>query len=418
MQAENYKHVSCVLLDCSHFTKPNEIAGLVQVARQGAPDSYILAVASSKLSPEDARIVKTSGASLVIMENEYFSSSKLEFILTQVIRSAYIPIKTLDLIEGTEPTFPLFYLMPMNKKFLRVGKPSCKIRRDFLDKYKEVGELYLQRTDLGAWVEYTNSFSADDNESLLRKCRLKFLQLNQSFLDLALLVTDQSSGASFAQGRELYDVCLSFAANLLDSLTHIGDPWVVISNSAIGDFGSVERAPAIAAYAGLLSSVSKTGDAKEIMIGALLSDIGYLDLSPSTTQKIRNNRYDDMNAEELMEYHKHPIFSLNQCLSRKLPLTDNIKDIILQSHERMDQKGFPNRPRGDKLNEAAMLVRLCWDLDTRAQVRMGEARPDINTIRSQMGQSIMNESGNYSIGFLMKMAKFLAPNNNGEVILA
>lgn len=418
MQAESFKHISCVLLDCSHFTKPNEIAGLVQVARQGAPDSYILAVASSKLHPEDARVVKSSGASLVIMENEYVTSSKLEFILTQVIRSAYIPIKTIDLIEDTEPTFPLFYLMPMNKKFLKVGKPGSKIRRDFLDKYKEVGELYLQRTDLDAWVEYTNSFSADDSESLLRKCRLKFLQLNQSFLDLALLVTDQSSGASFAQGKELYDVCLSFAANLLDSLTHIGDPWAVISNSAIGDFGSVERAPAIAAYAGLLSSVSKTGDAKEIMIGALLSDIGYLDLSPSTTQKIRNNRYDDMNAEELMEYHKHPIFSLNQCLSRKLPLTENIKDIILQSHERMDQKGFPNRPRGDKLNEAAMLVRLCWDLDTRAQVRMGEVRPDINAIRSQLGQTISNESGNYSIGFLMKMAKFLTPNNNGEVIMA
>lgn len=418
MESDRFKSISCVLLDCSHFTKPNEIAGLVQVARQGAPDSYILTVASSKLQPEDARVVKTSGASLVIMENEYFSSSKLEFILTQVIRSAYIPIKTIDLIEDTEPTFPLFHLMPVNKKFLKVGKSGNKVRRDFLEKYREVGELYLQRADLDSWVQYTNSFSADDTDSLLRKCRLKFLQLSQSFLNLALLVTDQSSGASFAQGRELYDSCQSFAGDLLESLIHIPNPWMVISTSAIGDFGSVERAPAIAAYAGLLSAASKTGDAKEIMIGALLADVGYLDLSPTTTQKIRNNRYEEMNAEEKMEYHKHPIFSLNQCLSRKLPLTEGIKDIILQSHERMDQKGFPNRPRAEKLSEEAMLVRLCWDLDTRSQVRMGETRPDIEDIKMKLAQSIMNESGNYSIGFLMKITKVLSEGpGNGEVIM-
>ncbi|MEK2647271.1 HD domain-containing phosphohydrolase [Bdellovibrio sp. BCCA] len=417
-KSETYKAITCVLLDCSHLTKPNEIAGLVQVARQGAPDSYILAIASSKLQAEDARVIKTSGASLVMMENEYVSSSKLEFILSQVIRSAYIPIKTVDLIEGTEPPFPLYYLMPINKKFLKVGKPGNTIRRDFLEKYKEIGELYLRRTDLDAWVEYTNSFSAEDNDSLIRKCRLKFLQLNQSFLNLILLVTDQSSGASFAQGKDLYDICQKFAGDLLESLVHIGDPWIVISNSAIGDFGSVERAPAIAAYAGLLSSESKTGDAKEIMIGALLSDVGYLDLSPSTTQKIRNNHYADMNAEERMEYQKHPIYSLNQCLSRKLPLTESIKDIILQSHERVDQKGFPNKPRSDKLTEAAMLVRLCWDLDTRTQVRMGEARPNIETVKAQLAQTITNETGNYSVGFLMKMSRFLKPKvRNDDVIV-
>lgn len=406
--AESYKTISCVVLDCSAVEKPNEVAGVVQVAKQCAPDSYILVVASSKLRPEDARVVATSGASIVIMESEYYSSSKLEFILTQVIRSAYIPIKTIDLIVGTEPTFPLYHLMPVNKKFLKVANPGIVVRRDFLDKYSEVGELYLRRADLGAWAEYTNSFVSDDSDSLLRQCRLKFLMLNQSFLNLALLVADQSSAASFAQGRELYDICLGFAGDLLESLVHIKDPWVVISNSAIGDFGSVERAPAIAAYAGLLSSNSRTGDPKEVMIGALLSDIGYLELSPSAAQKIRTNMMEDMNAEEQMEYKKHPIFSLNQCLSRKLPLSENIKDMILQSHERFDQKGFPNQPRSDKIAEEAMLVRLCWELDSRSQVRMGEERVDIERIKSQLVSSALSDSGNYALSFLMRISKFLS----------
>lgn len=372
--SENYKNMSCVLLDCSQIAKPNEVAGVVQVARQGAPDSYILVVASSKLSPEDARIVKASGASIVTMDNEYYSSSKLEFILTQVIRSAFIPIKAIDLIPESELDFPLYYLLPLNGRFLKVSKPGTVMRSDFLLKCQEMGELYIRRNDLKAWTEYSNTYMLDDNESLARRCRLKFLQLNQSFLNLVLMVTDQSSAASFSQGKELYDTCVEFASELLKSLQDVQDPWSVVNNSAIGDFGSVERAPAVAAYAGLLSLETGIGKPLEVMIGALLSDIGYLDLSPAATEKIRSYKMKSLNGEEQMEYFKHPIFSLNQCLSRKLPLSEVIKDIVLQTHERMDQKGFPNRPRPDKLREEAMLVQLCWELDEQSQVRMGEEK--------------------------------------------
>ncbi len=405
--SNTYKNMACVLLDCSQITKPNEVAGVVQVARQGAPESYILVVASSKLSPEDARIVKASGASIVTMDSEFYSSSKIEFILTQVIRSAFIPIKAIDLMPDSEPTFSLYYLMPLNNKFLKLSKPGIVLNKEFLAKCHEMGELYISRNDLDAWAEYTNMFSADDSESHARRCRLKFLQLNQSFLNLALLITDQSSGASFAQGKELYDVCAGFASDLLKSLQDIQDPWIVVNNSAIGDFGSVERAPSVAAYAGLLSLETKIGNPLEIMIGALLSDIGYLDLSPSATEKVRCNKINEMNGEESMEYHKHPIFSLNQCLSRKLPLSEVIKDIILQSHERVDQKGFPHRPRADKLSEEAMLVQLCWDLDAQSQVRMGEQKKMINDIKKQVVQAAQAETSRYSLGFLMKLAKNL-----------
>lgn len=417
-ESERYKAISCVLLDCSTLEKSNEIAGKVQVAKQAAPSSYIMAVVSSKLSPEDARIAKTSGASIVIMENEYLLSSKAEFILSQVLRSTYNPIKTLDLIVGSETTFPIFHLLPFNRKFLKVAKPGYKVEQNFLDKYVEVGDLYLQRDDLDAWVHYTNRYASEDSESHLRKCRVRFLQLRQSFLNLVLLITDQSSNASFSQGRDLFAACEGFASDLLDAMKNVSDPWSVINNSAVGDFGSVERAPAIAAYAGILSSQAQMGDPKEVMIGALLADVGFLDLSPSATEKIRQNRMDEMNGEEKMEYQKHPIYSLNQCLSRKLPLSENIKEIISQSHERADQKGFPHQPRTDKLNEVAMLVRLCWELDMRCQVRMGEARVDIKEAKQELAESVKNDPGNYSFAFINKVLKVLTKPSGSKSAVA
>lgn len=405
--SSTYKNIVSIILDCSNFEKSNEVAGTVQVARQAAPDSYILAIVSSKLSPEDARVIKTSGASLVIMEQEYFDSSKVEFVLTQIVRSAFIPIKVTDLIEGTEPSFPIFYLMPANKKFLMVLKPGTAIQNSFLSRYHEVGELYINRNYLKDWTEYISSFSTNDHAGLIRSCRLKFLQLSQSYLSLALLITDRSSATSFAQGKELYEICESYASDLLASLKDISDPWDTINNAAIGDFGSIERAPTIAAYAGLLSARSNIGKPLEVMLGALFSDLGYLDLKPTTTQKIRENKLNSMTIEEKREYEQHPVFSLNQCLSRKLPFSENVKNIILQSHERMDQKGFPNQIRTDKLTEESMLVRLCWDLDSRSQVQLGKERVSIKKAKENLSKSIINESDNYSLVFLMKINKFL-----------
>lgn len=405
-----YRNIVTVVLDCSHFEKANDVAGLVQVAKQSSPKSFIIAVVNAKLTGEDARIIKTSGSSIVILENEYFATSKVEFILTQIIRAIYIPIKTVDLFEDSEPDFALYYLMPVNRKFLKVAKPGQTIRKDFLEKYKEVGDLYIERSAFKSWTEYSNSFPVHGSEGLLRSCRLKFIQLNQSFLNLVLLVADQSSGASFAYGRELYETCHSFATDLLNLLKSIDDPWMIISNSAIGDFGSVERSPAIASYAGLLSVQSHIGDPVEVMIGALLADVGYLDLNPVVTQKIRNSSPEVLDSAEILEYQKHPLFSLNQCLSRKLPLTETIKNIILQSHERVDQTGYPNKIRIDKITEESMLIRLCSELDSRSQIRMGEKRQDIRAVKEQMSQTIMDEAGNYSFGFLLKINKLLKQN--------
>lgn len=411
VDTESYKSITAIVLDCAQYARPNEVAGLVQVARQGSCEAYIIVIASSKMNPEDTRIAKTSGASLVIMENEFYVSSKLEFVLSQVIRSAYIPLKVVDLIADTAAPFDLFHLLPINRKFVRVLKSQYSLRQDFLDKYAEVGDLYIQRRDLAAWVEYSNSLRSDDEAGQIRTCRLRFLQMNQSFLELALMISDQSTASSFSVGRELFESCRGFSFDLHKALAGVGDPWKIISSSAIGDFGSVERCPAIAAYAGVLSSRFQIGFAEEVMIGALLSDIGYLELSPSTTLKIREGRLQDLNAEEQMEYFKHPIFSLNSCLSRKLPLTEAIKDMILMSHERMDQKGFPHRVRADKITEEAMLVRFCWELDSRSQLRLGQERPDIENIKRSLLSHFSDDPGSFSVSFATKLGKLMTPDS-------
>ena len=48
--------------------------------------------------------------------------------------------------------------------------------------------------------------------------------------------------------------------------------------------------------------------------------------------------------------------SLNVSLSRRLPIGEGMKDIILNTHEKNDGTGFPNRFRGEKIPHEAVLT--------------------------------------------------------------
>jgi response regulator RpfG family c-di-GMP phosphodiesterase len=228
--------------------------------------------------------------------------------------------------------------------------------------------------------------------------------LLKSYVDLILLVSDQSEYASFKEGAQLYEKCEQLSGQLMTTLGSVGNAWDVINNSAIGEFGSLERSPAIAAYAGLLSLHSQMGDPTKVMTAALIADISILDLSPRMTQKIRRGEaIESLHAEDQQAFQNHPISSLNKALSRKLQIPDEVKNIILCSHERSDQKGFPNRPRPEKIPQESMLIHISEMIDRASLIRMGEARPQITDIKKQIFEEQSKDGRFFSLLFLEKI---------------
>lgn len=398
--------VKCFILDCTKFSNIHEAAGPIQVARQVMDRSYIICVLDSRVQPEHMELLKKSGANLIMLDNEFTANSKLEFVTSQVIKSAYIPVKIADLIRDTNLGCPLYMLMPKNQKFLKVYKAGYNLGNEFLCRHETTQELYIHRNDIQHWSDYIKNYSGDGDNLDMRVCRAQFMKLQQAFLDMVLMLSDQTTSASFSGGKVLFENCRTFAKELLNSLAKVRYPWQVINNSSIGDFGSVERGTAIAAYAGLLSKKSQIGNPESIMLGALLADIGILLISPLTTEKLRDSKLQDMTGEEKMEFEKHPIFSLNQILSKRIPLEDTVKDMILLSHERTDQKGFPNRPGGNKITEESMLVRLCQEIDSALTIRMGFERIDFDSVFQNFIEEKIAQSEGYSLALLYKLKPF------------
>ncbi|MNK97650.1 hypothetical protein D3C87_1179940 [compost metagenome] len=402
--ADEAERVRCFILDCTKFTNIHEAAGTIQVARQVMDRSFIVCVLDSRVKPEDMEMLKKSGSNLVMLDSEFSTNSKLEFVSSQIIKSAFLPIKPVDFVENSTAQCAFYMLMPKNQKYLRIYKPGQNISAEFIKKFITTPELYIHRSDVESWSGYIGAFHASSKEdSAARACRGRFLKLQQAFLDLVLVISDQTSSSSFGGGKELFENCQKFTAELLESLAEVKYPWDIINNSSIGDFGSVERGTAIAAYAGMLSRAAQIGNPQKIMLGALFADIGLILLSPRTTKKVRLDQMQNFNAEEKMEFEKHPIFSLNQMLSKRLQLDEDIKDMILYSHERMDQKGFPSRPGPNKIREDSMIVRLAQEVDQALMLRMGKERVEfLQEFESFLDQKIKNIDG-YTLAMLFKL---------------
>ena len=405
-QAADAGTVKCFILDCTKFANIHEAAGPIQVARQVMDRSYIVCVLDSRVQPEHMDLLKKSGANLIMLDNEFTTNSKLEFVTSQVIKSAYIPVKTADLVQDTSLECSLYILLPKNQKFLKISKPGYIFSKEFLIRHQTTQEFYIHRHDVPPWIEYVKTYSGSGDHLEARVCRAQFMKLQQAFLEMVLMLSDQTSSASFSGGKVLFENCRAFAKELLQSLEKVRFPWQVINNSSVGDFGSVERGTAVAAYAGLLSKKSRIGEPAKVMLGALLADIGILLISPAATEKLRCQKLQEMSGEEKMEFEKHPIFSLNQILSKRIPLEEDVKDMILLSHERSDQKGFPNRPGPNKLSEECMLVRLCQEIDNALTLRMGQEK--VNTeerFQSFIDEKIAQIDG-YSLSVLYKLKPF------------
>ncbi len=384
--------------------KKEEIAQMVQIVKHVYTDCFICVVTDRKIPNDAIEFLKKSGANFVMLENEFHETSRLEFVASQVIRASYVPTKISEFAKDSVLDFTLFHLMPLNQKLLPILPKGTPLDEKRLKKLEIVGEVFVRRDEVDRYQHYVETHLGNSAKGLQGRCRAQYLSLCTSHTQLIFNLLDQSEGASFKEGKWLYDRCELLARDLLSTLASVGEAWDVVNNSSLGEFGSVERSPTIAAYSGLLSLMGAMGDAVEVMVAALLADIGMLELNPRISQKIRQTHgLENLTEAELKEYHQHPKISLNRCLDRKLAIKDSVRNIILSTHERVDGKGFPEGRDASEIPLDAMLIQFCEMIDRGAMVKMGQERTSIQEVRQTLVDQEIKDAKIFSYVFLQKI---------------
>jgi response regulator RpfG family c-di-GMP phosphodiesterase len=399
-----YDLIQFILISVPDFKNKEDLAALVQKVRKISNEGFICVVIGKENPLATAEFVKLSGANLVLLENEFFESSRIEFFASQIIRASYVPVKLSEFPKNAKLDFTLYHLMPLNQKLLPVLPKATPLSEGRLKKLEGISELFVRRDEVDRYRQYVESNPDLSNQGLKSRCRAQYLSFRHSHTQLIFLLSDQSEKASYKEGKWLYERCQNLAKDLLATLSSVGEAWDVVNNASLGEFGSVERSPTIAAYAGLLSLMGSVGEPVDVMMGSLLSDLGMLELSPSITGKIRRSTsLGELSADELSQYQKHPVLSVNRCVSGKLPIKDSIRNMILCSHERIDGVGFPEQKKVDQIPPGAMLIQFSELIDRKAIIKIGQPRMTVREAREQIFEIEVKENHIFSIWFLEKL---------------
>lgn len=372
-------------------------------------NSFLVCVVPDKLGRDVASFVKMSGANLILLEDELYKTSKFEYACTQTLKADFLPIKVADLMPNKTVDFDIYHLMPLRGKFIRFAVDGSEITAEKIAKSAEVGELYIKKTGAEAFAKYCASNPDKSAASLARRCRTQFLALYAGYAQMVFLLTDQSEYGSFKEGEVLLKKCRELASVLMTTLGEFGNAWEIVNNSTIGEFGSTERAPAIAAYAALFSLQMEIEGIEEMMIAALLAELGLILLPPTITEKIRKGQMDKFTPQELETYENYPKMSLDICLQRKLPVEEKLRDLLISTHERADGKGFPRKLAARKINDQMQMIHFCSVFDQKTTVIMGRQRVDREVVRMQMIDEEFANTARFSITFMDRMKKAFTP---------
>jgi HD-GYP domain-containing protein (c-di-GMP phosphodiesterase class II) len=399
-----YDLVQVAILDVDPSISFNSVVETLQMFKFSLPHTFICVVLDGKASADNIQLMKKSGSDFVILEPQFMQTCRLEFITSQIIRAAFIPVKVTELALNTSLDFTLYHLMPLNQKMLPVLPKGTTLTAERSKKFESVSELFIKREEVDAYNKYIQTNADKSAKGLTSRCRSQYLSLCFAHSRFIFNLIDQSENASFKEGRELISRCETLAQDLLATLSAVGEAWEVVNNSSLGEMGSVERSPTLAAYAGLFALTMNLSNSIEIMMACLLADIGMLDLSPKAGKKIRSTGLiTSLSTTELSEYKSHPKTSVQRCLDKKLAMDDKLREMILNSHERADGTGFPEGKPGAKISIGAMLIHFCELVDKTAMIKMGQARVSVEVVRKKIIQEEITQAKTFSYTFLQQM---------------
>jgi hypothetical protein len=162
--------------------------------------------------------------------------------------------------------------------------------------------------------------------------------------------------------------CNKLCEDLLSNIGSYSEAWNVTNQSTVGEFGSLERAPAITTYCGLFGLCLDQQNVAQVMLSALFANVALLLAPPALTSALRSGR--TLSKEEDAWMAKVPETSLKLILDRKLSFEEKWRRILLSVNiqgQELEEHRFRSQ---------IQMIQMARTFDERSCVRMGQERTD------------------------------------------
>lgn len=396
-----------ILVSLDELESLQERMKLLQQLREVFPRSQIVATVLDGVTVDDCDMLRASGAGYLVLLQELRNSSKLYYLAALLVQGTYIPVPVTDLFPSTQVNFNAYHKLVLNQKFLPVIFSGFVFSDKKYRQLETAQQVYVRREELADYRKYIENYHDQVGSALKKRCRASMMHLMGLYSEILLML---SLDCEAAKKEKLQEKILQFkdgAEQLGTYLKGCPDVWNVIARSLEFQFCRYERGPYILAYAIYISQKAECGSFHDVVMTALLADLGILELSPSCYKTLQTKNEKHLKPDELASYQHHPMTSLNRVMLRELQISEETKSSIVCTHERNDQKGFPNQSPADKIPEAAQLIQFCEVLDRRVRASLEDGIVTHDFVRKQVWEEEKDSLKRFNAEFLNKIEKVL-----------
>lgn len=369
------------------------------------PRSRIVTVMDASFSRENLEGSQNSRVT-ALSQTEFFSTLKFEYLCLYRCRSQYFEIQPTDLFPMTTMAFPAFVRLVLNQRYLAVVYSNTVLSDDRFSRLGNADGLFIQMKDSEKYLQYINNYFDTSGAGLKKRARALFLSVYFYSLHLNESILFDFKSASDEHVAETYVKLRKIAEELFEIMRSEENLWDVFREAVNGDFTAFWRSPWIAVYGALMSIKSGQGDPMVAFLAGLLTDVGLYDLEEDLTRRYFFAE-DKRPVNEQSDFQKHPLLSLNRCLNKKLPLDEQVKSVLVCTHEQADQRGFPNQVPADKLPVEAQLLLFAEKIDQGVLTTMKQTGMGFRFLKEKIWESENASQENFSGVFLAEIAESL-----------
>ena len=265
------------------------------------------------------------------------------------------------------------------------------LKKDYIQKLLE-----LKITDVFVEDEISKDIHVQDitEEKISEQCSEKLKETLEKF--------------SYSSGDELKELS-KVTTEVMEGVLMQEEVIYTISNVRDYSHSLYEHSLSVAALATLIAVRAgySQKETKEIALGALLHDIGFINVK----EKYRNLILSELEEEKQKEIKRHVVYGYIEVEQQEW-ISQIAKEIILYHHERMDRSGYPFHMPGDKLKPQVRLVAICDAFDNMVYGNLEKRRKVHEAL-----DEIMKAGGNRFDSELVKIfIRSVAPYPTGALV--